>query len=116
MFLILQVAFSLFSCPALLPVTAESTSLGFKEYLGVAFTGLAGHYFIPALGYFPKAGRGSIQGQTDGIKNCRLARTGRTGQSKDAVGYIFGIGEVYDPFSIEGVEVFKSEFKYLHDL
>src|SRR6056297_996765 len=77
--LILQVAFSFFPCPALFPVAAEPASLGFKEYLGIAFTGLAGHYLIPALGDFPKAWRSAIKCQTDGIKNCRLARTGGTG-------------------------------------
>ena len=93
----------------------ESASLGFKEYLGVAFTSLAGQDLIPALGDFSKTWRSSIEGQTDSIKNYRLARTGRTGQGKDPVGYIFGIGEVYDPFTIKGVKVLKSEFKYLYN-
>jgi hypothetical protein len=96
-------------------VATEPASLGFKQHLGIAFTGLAGHYLIPTLGDFPKAWRSSIEGKTDRIKNCRLSRAGRTGQGKYAIGYIFGIGKVYDPFTIEGVEVLKSQFKYLHD-
>ena len=114
-FLILQVAFSLFPCPALFPVTAESAGLGFKQHLCIAFTSLAGHNLISALGDFSKAGCGSIECQTDGIKNGRLARTGWTGQGKDSIGYIFGVGKIYDPFAIEGVEVLKSQFKYLHN-
>ena len=93
----------------------EPTGLGFKEYLGTAFSGLAGHYLIPTLGDFSKARFSSIKGQTNGIKNRRFTRTIRTRQSKDAVGYIFWVSEIYYLFTGERVEVIKSEFKYLHN-
>lgn len=114
MLLLLQAPLGFFPRPALLPVAAEAPALRLKHDLGIALASLPGHNLIPALSNFPKPGRSPIQSKTQGIKNSRLARTRRAGQSKNPIGNIFGISKIDPPLTIKGVEILKSEFQDLH--
>jgi len=115
MFLVLKIAISPLACTALLPMATETPCLRFKQNLSIALAGLARHDFISAFGDFSKTGGPPIQSKTDGIKNCGLSRPCRAGQGKNAVGYIFRAAKINNPFTVKGIEIFKSKLEYLHD-
>src|SRR5690606_34479749 len=100
--------------PALTPVAAVTTARRLEGHLGEAFTGLAGHDLVAAVGQPTQARGTAVQRQTDGIEYGGLARAGRPGNGKDAVGGEGGIGEIDLPLTHQRVEVPEAQLQNPH--
>src|SRR5690606_21972148 len=72
--------------PALAPVAAVAAARRLEGHFGEAFPGLAGHDLVAAVGHPAQTRGAAVQRQTDGVEQGGLARAGRPGDGKDAVG------------------------------
>ncbi|CAK0782319.1 hypothetical protein CCP4SC76_890001 [Gammaproteobacteria bacterium] len=110
----LKLTIRLPSRPMLTPMTTIASALGLESHFGKAFSGLAGHNLIATLGDFIEAGRTTVKGQADGIKEGRLPSASRTRNGKDSIGRKGRMRKVNLPFTQQRVEIFESYLQYPH--
>src|SRR5690606_15146673 len=100
--------------PALAPVAAVAAARRLEGHFGEAFPSLAGHDLVAAVGHSAQTRGAAVQRQTDGVEQGSLARTGRPGDGKDAVGCKGGIGEVDLPLPHQRIEVLETQLQDPH--
>jgi hypothetical protein len=69
--------------------------------LSKTFPGLSAHYLVLRTGYPAQSGGPAVEGQTQGVENGGLARTGGTHYGKETIVKISLIPEVYGPSSLQ---------------
>jgi hypothetical protein len=95
-------------------VAAEATRLGLEGHLGKAFPGPPRHDLVAAFGNLAQPGSPAIECEADGVKDGRLAGSGRPGNGEDGVGQKGRVGQINRPFADQGIEVLEPYVQDTH--